>query len=292
MHPPTRTVKTPDGVAVGVRRRPWLADVYHWFLRRPWSVALGSIAAGFLSLNAVFALAYDVVGGVSGLHTPLDAYAFSVQTMATIGYGGMSPVEPGAHVLVIAEAVTGLLFTALSTGLVFAKFTLAPSSLRFATRATITPMDGVPSLVIRMGNERGDLVVDATVRVIMTCKDVTTEGVPWYRILDLPTTRSWIPAITRGWSVQHPLDDKSPLFGFTSDTLREREVEITVSVTGLDQTTRQPAHAMHRYGDDDVVFGMRHADMISTRDDGTFVLDVGRFDELVPAPLPTPTTAS
>jgi inward rectifier potassium channel len=205
--------------------------------------------------------------------------------MATIGYGGMAPVTVAAHILVIVEAVFGLLFTALSTGLVFAKFTLAPSSVVFARRATISAMNGVPTLAFRVSNERGNLIVDATARVVLVRTETTAEGVRWYRMLDLKLQRDWMPAVSRGWSMLHTIDASSPLYGATLAILARDEVEFVVSLNGLDQTTLQPTHSIKRFGDDDVQFGYRHADMTSINAEGVFVMDVRQFDETVAASL-------
>ena len=281
--PKHRSIRTPDGITHGVKRRPLFLDIYHLFLGATWWTALAAIVGVFLTLNLLFSLAYLAIGGVSGVGSWFDAFAFSVQTMATIGYGGMAPVTPAAHVLVIAEAVFGLLFTALTTGLVFAKFTLAPSSVVFAQHVVVFRMNGQRTLAVRLGNERGNLIVDATLRLVMMRTEKTAEGVTWYRMIDLPLQRSWMPAVTRGWSVLHTIDAQSPLHGATSAQLARDEVEIIATLAGVDQTTLQPVHAIKRYEDKDVRFGQRHADMTSVAADGTFVLDVGQFDALVAA---------
>lgn len=95
--------------------------------------------------------------------------------------------------------------------------------------------------------------------------------------------RNWMPAVTRGWTVLHTIDAQSPLFGATPESLKRIEAEVVVTLAGVDQTTLQPTHALKRYEDGHIVFGQRHADMASVRDDGTLVVDVGRFDDLVNA---------
>lgn len=283
--PEVRTIQTPEAVVHGVKRRPLLLDIYHLFLAASWWQALAAIVGAFLSLNLLFSVLYLLIGGVTGSHSWLDAFAFSVQTMATIGYGGMAPETAPAHVLVIAEAVFGLLFTALTTGLVFAKFTLAPVSLVFAERVTIHKMNNRRTLAVRVGNERGSLVVDANIRVVFMRTETTDEGVTWYRMIDVPLQRSWMPAVTRGWSVLHTIDESSPLHGATAESLAEMEAELIVTISGMDQTTLQPAHAMKRYSDSDFRFGQRHADMTSTDAEGRFHLDVTQFNALVAADL-------
>ena len=282
---PTRTLRTPDGVVVGAKRRHLFLDIYHLFLAWSWPTAIAAIVGMFLGMNLLFSFAYWLGGGVTGAQTWADAYAFSVQTMATIGYGGMSPQSTLAHVLVIVEAVAGLLFTALSTGLIFSKFTLAPNAVVFAARPAVNLVNGQRTLCIRVGNERGSLIVDATARLVYIRTETTAEGMLWYHLLDLPLHRAWTPAVTRGWTLMHALDEASPLFQATAASVAAEDGEFLVTIAGLDQTTRQPTHALHRYEGPTVAWGQRHKDMTHIDADGTFVMDVRAFDELVDAPL-------
>ncbi|HEX7601677.1 MAG TPA: ion channel, partial [Polyangiaceae bacterium] len=111
-------------------------------------MALGVLVFAFLAVNAVFAAIYVNVGGVAGVRPGsfFDAFAFSVETMATIGYGAMHPESPLAHVLVIVQAIVGLLSTALVTGLVFTKFSQSTARIVFSERLALAPMNGVPTL--------------------------------------------------------------------------------------------------------------------------------------------------
>jgi inward rectifier potassium channel len=280
---------------VGAPRMP-LRDIYHAFLRARWPVALGAIVAFYLALNALFALVYLRVGGVHEVARGsfADAFFFSVQTMGTIGYGAMYPESRVANVVVVMESVTGLLVTAVVTGLVFAKFSLSNARLVFAENVVIGPMDGVPTLMLRLGNERANSIMEATVRVAIIRTERTLEGMVFYRMIDLPLTRERSPAISRSWTAMHPITPGSPLHGATPASLKACELELVVSVVGVDDTSLQPVHARHRYTDDSIVWGARHADVLS-EEEGVLVLDLGRFHELTPtaptAEFPYPAAA-
>ncbi len=280
-----RVIETDEAIVIGARRVPLFRDLYHVFLRASWAQALGGIVVAFLAINVVYGGLYMLTDGIAHARKGsfFDAFAFSVETLATIGYGAMAPQSVAAHLLVVSEAVVGLLATAVSTGLVFAKFTLSPALVVFSSKVTISPMNGVPTLSFRLGNERGDLIVEAMVRVAMIRTEVTAEGVLWYRMIDLPLARDRSPAMTRSWNVLHHLDERSPLFGATPDSLKKDEVELIVSLVGVDETSMQPVHARKRYTDDAIVFGARHADMVSVAADGErLVVDVTRFHDVVP----------
>lgn len=268
-------------VIVGDRSKP-LHDLYHLWLHTTWPRGLSLIAGGYLLVNALFALLYMAVGGVANSSGDFfDSLFFSIETMGTIGYGEMTPATRGAHSLVMVESVTSLILTALATGLVFTKFSLPLSRLAFSQKLTISPMNGVPTLALRLGNQRSNVIAEARLRLGMVRTEVTKEGVTFYRQQDLVLVRDTTQALTRSWTVMHQIDEKSPLFGMTPAQLAKEEVEFLASVVGTDDISLQPVHARYRYLDTDVVWGARHADILGELPDGRIQMDVRRFDDLV-----------
>ncbi len=284
--PRERRIRTEDGDEIIVRgdRVRLTGNLYHLFLRASWPVALGIIVAAFLAMNLVFALAYVVVGGVEGARpgSLFDAYAFSIETMATIGYGEMHPASVGSHLLVMIEAVVGLLVTAVVTGMAFAKFSQPTARIMFSARAVIGPINGVPTLSFRVGNERNNRILEATVRVVMVRTERSAEGETFYRMHDLPLVRERSPALSRSWNAMHVIDATSLLHGCTPESFTRDEVELLVTVVGTDDTSLQPVHARKRYLDGEITWGARLADMLELRPDGSFVLDLERFHEIAP----------
>jgi inward rectifier potassium channel len=282
-----QTLKTPSGVVhvVGAPRER-LRDYYHRFLRWSWARALSSVVVAFLSLNLVFAAVYDIVGGIANarIGSFSDAFFFSVQTMATIGYGDMHPATVVAHLVVVAEAVVGLLITAIVTGLVFAKFSVSTSRIVFSRCATISLMNGQPTLMFRLGNERSNSIVEAQLRVTLMRAEHSQEGVLFYRMYDLTLLRDHSQAFSRSWSALHVINEESPLWGATPETVRAEEIELVCGVIGTDDTSLQPVHAQHTYVDANIVFGARHADILTENTDGSITLDLRRFHDIQPTP--------
>ena len=268
-------------VVLGLERTH-LRDIYHAVLTRSWSLLLGGIAVIFLAVNALFALVYWQVGGIANAHGYADCFFFSVQTLATIGYGAMYPQGTAAEVLVVGEAVFSLIMTALATGLVFAKFSRAPARFRFSRWACIGMHHGTPSLMIRLGNQRGSMIVEAMIHVTLSRTEITAEGETFYRLLDLPLVRTRAPALSRSWTVIHKIDATSELFGATAETFKEWDCEFQISVAGTDEVTLQPVHARHTYDFVDVQWDMRHADLLTNTPE-EFRVDLRRFDDIVPA---------
>jgi inward rectifier potassium channel len=274
---------------VGVPRTP-LSDLYHQLLRAPWWLDLLGVSGVFLLINLLFALAYLAVGGVAGARpgSLADHFFFSVQTMGTIGYGVMYPLTAAAEALVTCEVIVGVSLVALTTGMLFAKFSVPRARMQFAEWATISPYNGVPTLMFRIGNERASQIIEATVRVVLVRTERTSEGVVYYRMHDLMLERSRSPYISRAWIVMHRIDESSPLHGATPDTLARDEVELILTVVGIDETSAQNLSSRHRYLHAQVRWGARHADVLSERSDGGLRFDMSEFHRTVPTP-PTPT---
>ncbi|HEY4395592.1 MAG TPA: ion channel [Polyangia bacterium] len=268
---------------VGDRRQP-LRDFYHALLERPWWVTIAAISGTFLIVNALFAVVYLIVGGVAHAAQASfrDAFFFSVQTMGTVGYGAMFPESTGANLVVTAEAITGLTLTALATGLVFAKFSRSTARLIFTENVVISPVNGVPTLQLRLGNERGNSIVDAQIKVLLVRTEITAEGRTFYRMLDLALTRQRALSLSRSWNVVHVIDRESPLHGETPASLAAKEIELQVQVIGLDDATMQMVHGGHRYFARNFLWGQRLSDVLSETPDGHLLLDLRKFHDVEP----------
>jgi inward rectifier potassium channel len=268
--------------------RAYLRDLYHTFLHMPWWGSLLLIAGGFFVANVGFAMVYYLVGGIGGMRDGsfLDALSFSVQTMSTIGYGVMHPDSGAATAVMIVESMFSIIVTALATGLVFAKFSRPTTRVAFSRYAVVTPHDGVPTLMFRVGNRRSNVIVEATVHVVAYMTTITAEGMRFYRGYDLKLVRERQVGMTRGWTVMHIVDESSPLHGHDTASLDKAELELHIAITGIDDTTTQTVYRMHRYEAVDVKIGDRFVDTLRTLSDGSFVIDLHNFDRTVPDTTP------
>ena len=273
----------PSVRVVGETAAP-LRDLYHIFLLLSFPQAIAAIVAGILVLNTLFALIYLRIGGVTNMAPGsfLDAFSFSMQTLATIGYGTMSPESPVAKLVSDVEAVVGLLATALATGLLFTRFSRPPGTLRFTRNAVITQHDGLPTLIFRVGNDRGNLIVEAQARVVLMRTETTVEGKLFYRMIDLPLVRDRSIHFTRSWTLMHRIDESSPLHRLNAADLASQEIEITCSIVGVDNISLQPAHGRHTWDDKAILIGHRLADLLRPLPDGTVEADIRNFDIVEP----------
>lgn len=268
----------------GAPTRP-LGDLYHVLLNARWSSLMVVFAVYYVMANAAFALLYllggdDIANARVGSFA--DAFFFSVQTMATIGYGLEAPKTLFANVIVAIEAFVGVVSFALATGLFFAKFSRATARVLFSKVAVVGMRDGKPSLMFRMANERANQIVEARVDVALARTETTPEGEEVRRFYDLRLVRTRSPLFVLTWTVIHPIDETSPLYGATRESMVESEGEIIVSVTGVDETFAQSIHARWSYVPDEIAWGARFVDIMSTTPDGRRHVDYTRFHDVEP----------
>lgn len=239
----------------------------------------------YLSANALFALVYLAGGNcIENAHPGsfADAFFFSVQTMASIGYGAMYPRNFYANAVVTVEAVLGLLGVAIVTGLAFTRFSIPTAKVLFSHVAVIAPFDGVPTLMFRTANERHSLIVQAQIQVTLVRNEVNLEGRFMRREYDLRLIRSQTAIFALAWMVMHPIDEHSPLYGVTAEMLAESEAEIVVTLSGLDQTVSQTIHARHSFVANEILWNMWFVDIMSKTPDGKRAVDYTQFHNVVP----------
>lgn len=267
-------------VRVGDRRGLFF-DFYARLLRAPWHRVILLFATFYAVANALFAALYLLAGDAIQNARPgsfLDAYSFSVQTMATIGYGAMSPRGVAGNALVLVESFTGLVALALATGIVFSKFARPRAGFLFSHRAVVAEHNGVMSLMLRVANARGSDIADAAVRVTALLSEVTAEGEAMRRFHDLALMRDRSPLLLMSWLIIHPIDEKSPLHGKAPADWED--IQIYASATGIDGIYGQTVYAYHLYTAAQLVRGGRFADVIRRLPDGRRELDLRKFHDV------------
>lgn len=283
-HQPSRLVPREPGRgidAIGVPKRP-LSDLYHALMTISWAAMLGLILCWYVLLNLLFALLY-LLGGdcIQGAQSGAfgDAFFFSVQTFATIGYGTMAPTSTYAHILVTGEAFVGMLTAALATGLMFAKFSKPTARVLFANVAVVSPRNGVPHLMFRLANQRGNQIVEARLQVALARWERTLEGETMRRFYDLELVRQQNIIFALTWTAMHAIDERSPLFGATAQSLMDEGAEFAVSFVGLDETMSQTVHARWSYRPEEILWNHRYTDIISILPGGKRRIDYRLFHD-------------
>jgi inward rectifier potassium channel len=273
-------------LAIGLPR-PWFRDLYHFALRISWSRFLLLGISLYIAANAVFALLYLIPGDAITNAQPgslADAFFFSIETMATIGYGVMAPATFYANLLMTVETGVGLMLIAVATGLVFARFSRPTARVLFSRVAVIAPHNGVPTLSFRAANLRHNQILQAVVNVVLLRDEETQEGEMIRRFYDLKLARQRSPVFAMTFTVMHAIDRDSPLYGATAGTLQEQNAELIVTGTGIDETMAQPVHVRTSYLPHEILWSHRFVDLFGWTEDGRRVIDYRRFHDTVALP--------
>lgn len=267
-----------------------LQDLFHQLLTMRWRWFFLSAFLTYLGINALFATLYWLdPGGVENAEPGSfsDAYFFSVESMMTIGYGRMVPVSTFSHVLVTLESFVGLLTTALLTGLLFAKFATPTANVLFSNVVCISKHDGHPTLLFRLANARGNRLIEASLSVTLAMTTRTKEGEMFRKVHDVPLVRSTNPLFWIGWTAMHRIDEQSPFWGETKESLLEKGAELIVVLSGVDEHSSASVHTRRSYGPDEIRWGERFVDLLSQNVQNGVLrsADYSRFHDTQPAEL-------
>ncbi|MEZ2239886.1 ion channel [Microcoleus sp.] len=284
---PHRLVSRKGQFALNVVRlglpRLHFADLYHGLLTLSWPRFFILISLLYVLTNSLFALAYLAGGNCIANARPgsfQDAFYFSVQTMATIGYGSMYPRTDYANTIVAVQAFFALWGVAMVTGLAFSRFSKPTARVVFSRVAVIAPFNGVQTLMYRTANQRFNQILEAQQRATLIRDEVTSDGDYMRRFYDLTLVRSQSPIFALTWTVMHVIDENSPLYKLSAKDLSEQQAEIVITLTGIDETVSQTIHARHSFVASEILWNMKFVDIISRTPEGKRVVDYTRFHDV------------
>ncbi len=268
-------------IAEGLERNLW-SDVYHNAMTVSWPAFIGSLAAAFVALNFAFALIYalgeaPIANAREG--SLADLFFFSVETTSTVGYGDMHPQTIFGHIIATAENFVGLLLLAMMTGLVFARFSRPRARIIFARSPVVTKHNGVDTLIFRLANARSNFITEANAKVWMLVATVTEEGRRLLGFQPLRLIKSENPTFALSWTLFHPIEANSPLFGIDEETLAASETNFVVSIVGFDETSGQTVHARDVFAAQDIRFGHEYVDIIWIDERGMRHIDYAKISE-------------
>jgi inward rectifier potassium channel len=272
-------------VIKGQDRTRW-TDFYHAVLRAPWWLFFIGLALSFVLINVIFAGLYML--DPHGLEHARpgsfwDAFLFSVQTIGALNYSVAVPTSVYANVIVSVEAFFGILNIALITGIVFARFSRPFARVVFSKVAVVHPYDGVPTLMFRAANQRGNQIMDASVTVTLARQSMSREGIVMRRFEELTMVRPRSLLFSLSWTVMHRIDETSPLHGATLESLEAGQAELFVLLSGRDDSLADTIYARHSYRPRDILWGRRFVDVLTITPEGRRMVDLTRFHDTVPA---------
>jgi len=267
----------------GVRGSSLGNDAYHFLRTASWTRIVALFATIFVLSNILFGtILYVAHANVMNAHGYMDYVWFSVQTMATIGYGYLAPADHFANAIVTIESFFGIILTALITGVFFARFSTPRARVLFSKVAVIADFDGKRTLQFRLANERSTAIVEATVHVYLTRNEKLAHGETMRRVYDLELRRNTTPVFALSMLAQHTIDEKSPLYGVTPDALTASATNIVVTFTGIDDLLAATVHSRYLYSASDIRFEHRFIDLFRTDESGRTYMDFEPFHETHP----------
>ncbi|MDB5499991.1 MAG: Inward rectifier potassium channel [Phenylobacterium sp.] len=285
--PPRIDLRGLKAVKVGVSRFS-LGDPYYLVLAMRWPTFIASVLLVFLVANLAFAGLYWLApGSVANAHPGAfgDAFFFSVETLATVGYGVMTPASTYGHMVATAEIFVGMFLTALATGAFFARFARPQSRLVFSEVGVIAPYEGRQALMVRVASRRLQGISEPRAR-ISYLRDQAVGELRFRRFDELKLVRDNIPVLSLSWTLIHPIDEDSPLFGMSDARLAAEAPTLMVSVAGFDEAISSTVNDRKTYDPEDIRFGHVFTNILRDLPGGFVELDITRIHETTPIETP------
>jgi inward rectifier potassium channel len=261
------------------------SDLYHRSMTVYWPGFFAGAAAIFIALNTVFGFLYwlgnDPIANVSpDLPLPLSMFYFSIETLATVGYGDMHPQTNYGHLIATIEIFTGMSFLAVMTGLIFARFSRPRARFVFADNPVVATHQGQPTLMMRVANARNNTISQATARLWLFRMETTAEGYQLRRFHELKLERQEHPMFALSWTLLHRIDENSALYGVTTEELEKSDAALALNISGFDDSSSQNLHARQLYYHTDILWRHRYRDITSISPHGRLLIDYAKFHDV------------
>lgn len=257
-------------------------DAYQWMLGLSWPQFAAFVAGIYVALNFVFATLY-VIGGdsIAGMipGSFLESFFFSVQTLATVGYGHMYPHTLYGHIVTTVEIMTGVFLLAVMTGLIFVRFSRPTARILFSKTAIIGLLNGRPTLMVRIGNLRHHSMVEAEFRIMFHRDEPLVEGGDFRYFYNLKLQFDRLATFPAALTLRHAIDEQSPLYGATPESLEVSQAMLIVSVVGIDPVIPAAVQTQRDYLASDIQFGQRFVEIYTSHGDGRLTVDYGRLHD-------------
>ncbi len=259
-----------------------LRDTYHLVLTLNWPRFAAVLFIIYLLVNGLFATLYLLQPHAIAEMRPwsfCDAFFFSVETLATVGYGHMYPETFYGHLIAMMEIMVGMFGLAVITGLIFVRFSRPTARVHFSSVAVIAPFDGIPHLMIRVANLRHQAMVEPEFRMILMRSIITAEGEEMRRFSQIKLEFDHLITFPVVMTVRHRIDETSPLFGMTAEDFERLGVRLAASIVGVDTVIVAPVQSFGDYNYDQIEWNRRFVEIYEQSKERLWTVDYGRIDE-------------
>lgn len=261
--------------------------IYHTLIEMSW-LRFAIVTLSFYTLiNILFAFLYVFVGvqhlvgiiGITFADKFWEAFFFSAQTLTTVGYGRISPAGFLASMIAAMESMVGLMGFAIVTGILYGRFSRPTAKIIFSKQAIIAPYRGINALEFRIVNQRKNQLIEVEVQVLLSMNklvDGQRKGV----FLDLPLEAKRVNFFPLPWTIVHPLDENSPVLGYSRQDLIDADAEIIIMVKAYDDSFSQNIYKRYSYTATEIIWGAKFNILHKNGDDGYVNLMLNQFQEI------------
>lgn len=258
-------------------------NIFHSLVSMSWLQFLLVLALGYFTINLVFASLYLLIGtehltgiyGTTKLDQFIEAFFFSAQTITTLGYGQIAPLNLAANIVAASESLLGLLLFALATGLMYGRFSKPVASIKYSSIAVIAPYKEINGFMFRVVNPKKNQLLEVEVNVNLSLKRANSDLRDFY---SLELERSKVVFFPTMWTIVHPVSSESPIYGFNQQNLIEKEAEFIVVIKAFDDSFSQSVYSRSSYKANEIKWGAKFT-YLAKRDDTGLSIDVGRIDD-------------
>jgi inward rectifier potassium channel len=270
-------------VKLNAKKYDW-RDIYHLILTLTWPQFAGMVLGIYLCINLIFATLYFLGGNCIAELTPgsySDDFFFSVETLATVGYGHAYPATLYGHCVATLEILVGLFGLAVLTGLIFVRFSRPTARIRFSEVAVVAPFNGAPTLMFRLANLRHHAMVEAEFRLLLMRSELTKEGEDIRRFYPLRLEFDHLISLPAALTLRHVIDEASPLHDLTAEDLKLADSRMLVSIVCVDPVIQAPVQSQTEYVHEQIAWNRRFAEIYTEDAVGRYTVDYSKFDDTV-----------
>ena len=259
-------------------------NFFHTLVTMKWSHFFGFIILGYFIVNLLFASIYSIIGvenltgthGISPFEQFMKAFFFSAQTITTLGYGRVAPLGLPANVVAAIESLLGLLFFALATGLLYGRFSKPISKIKYSDKAVIAPYKAINGFMFRVINPQKNQLLEVNAEVSVSLRRNDGTELRDFHMLDLERKKvAFFPSM---WTVVHPIDQNSPLFGLTKDDFSTKDIEFIAFLRAFDESSGQMVYSRSSYKANEIKWGEKFV-YLTQQNNGKLSIDVSRINE-------------
>lgn len=242
-------------------------DVYHWLITTSKTTLVVVIISGYILINLLFACVYFMIGhehfgGLDATTQPqrfMNLFFFSAQTITTLGYGHIYPIGNAASIAAAVESLLGLLSFALATGVLYGRFSRPQAHMLYSKNILIAPYKNIKGIMFRIANRKQYELIESEASVTITLNNPETKK---REFINLKLELSRVNFLSLSWTIVHPLDEDSALFGLTKKDLEERDAEFIILIKAINDTYSQTVYSRNSYKAEDIVEGAKFKPLV------------------------------